>query len=201
MLAYPPRLAWTIVVGSAGGSPGAILSTASMPEITLPNDGVMAFEIGLGTNMMKNWLFALSGDSTARAADPSAQERHRGEFGLEVGKSEPPSPVPWIAALGHEAGNHPVERQPVVEAAPDERLDSRDVMGREVGPAGSSTVPPLDRSSDQPVRRIGGDLRRARRCSARAARPAGRGGDQRSAANGNANKALVNMHPSRIMAA
>ena len=33
---YPPNVALTILVGSAGGSPTAMRSTASMPAITRP---------------------------------------------------------------------------------------------------------------------------------------------------------------------
>ena len=47
---------------------------------------------------------------------------------------EPPVPLPFgIAGLRHEALDHPVEHQAVVEALAGQLLDSRDVFRREIG--------------------------------------------------------------------
>ena len=97
---------------------------------------------------MKNWLLALSGCSARAARDRSAQERHRGEFGLEVGQVGAALAGPLgIAALGHEAGDHAVEGQPVVKALADQRLDPLDMVGRRSGRSWITTVPPFDSSS------------------------------------------------------
>ena len=85
--------------------------------------------------MMKNWLLALSANSARAARDRSAEEGHLGELGLEIGQLGLALAGPLrVAALGHEARDHPVERQPVVKASADQRLDSLDLVGRQVGP-------------------------------------------------------------------
>ena len=87
-----------------------------------------------------------------------------------------------------------MEGQPVVEAAADQRLDPLDMVRREVRAQQDLDRPAVRQLEDQLVRRIGGDLRRARRCSAAAGGDRRRlGGDQRNAANGSANKALLNI--------
>ena len=58
-----------------------------------------------------------------------------GEFGLEVGQvGAADAGAGRIAALRHEAGDHAVEDDAVVEAAVGELGDALDVAGREVGP-------------------------------------------------------------------
>src|SRR5262249_19133497 len=56
-----------ILSGLEGGSPGLILSTASMPSITWPQIVYLPSRNGAGAKSMKNWLLALSG-SLDRAA-------------------------------------------------------------------------------------------------------------------------------------
>ena len=81
------------------------------------NDRVFAVSSGCGTNMMKNWLLALSGLS-ARAA-PTVPRRNgtdvNSAFTLREGWIRPRL-FPGIAALSHEVGDHAVESQPVVKA-------------------------------------------------------------------------------------
>ena len=56
------------------------------------------------------------------------------EFGLEVGQvGAAGAGAGRVAALGHEAGDHAVEHDAVVEAAVGELGDALDVAGREVG--------------------------------------------------------------------
>ena len=55
---------------------------------------------------------------------------------------EPPVPVPvGIAGLGHEAVDHAMEDDAVVEAFAHQLLDARDVAGREVGPQLDDDLP------------------------------------------------------------
>src|SRR5262245_66692598 len=51
----------TILSGLDGGSPGLILSTASMPSITWPQIVYLPLRKGAGAKSMKNWLLALLG--------------------------------------------------------------------------------------------------------------------------------------------
>ena len=90
-----PRYAFTIFVGSGGGSPGAILSTASMPDNTRPKIEYWPVMPPFGPNMMKNWLLALFG-SDVRAA-PTVPRRKRALSVNSAGRSgrlDPPLPVP-----------------------------------------------------------------------------------------------------------
>ena len=106
--------------------------------------------------MMKNWLFALSGLVRARRAERAAQERHGGELRLEVGQvGSALARALGIAALGHEAGNHAMESQPVVKAAADQGLDALDMMRREVGPQHDLDRAAVRQIEEQVVRRIG----------------------------------------------
>src|SRR5690606_34444801 len=54
--------------GLAGGSPRSIASTYCMPLTTRPNTVYLLSSVRRGTNMMKNWLLAVSG-SLVRAAE------------------------------------------------------------------------------------------------------------------------------------
>ena len=71
----------------------------------------------VGPNMMKNWLLALFGSVGARPSTPRRAVRQVVEFGLQVGKVRSAlAGALGIAALGHEAGDHAVEDEAVVEA-------------------------------------------------------------------------------------
>ena len=85
--------------------------------------------------MMKNWLLALFGCSV-RAIDttPRMCGRSLNSAGRS-GSVEPPSPVPLrIAALGHEAGNHAMKCQPIVEAVRGQLLNSIDILRGDIRP-------------------------------------------------------------------
>jgi hypothetical protein len=65
----------------------------------------------------------------------AADVRLAAELGLEVGTiGSTGAAARRIAALGHEAGNDPVEGHAVVETALRQRLDALDMAGRKVGP-------------------------------------------------------------------
>ena len=82
---------------------------------------------------MKNWLLALLGSLRARRADGAALERRRRELGRHVRQLRAAGAVARrVAGLGHEAGDHAMEGQAVVEALLGQRLDALDVLGREV---------------------------------------------------------------------
>jgi len=89
------RFAGPIVdVGSGGGSPGAILSTASMPERTSPTTVYLPLRKAPSAYMMKNCEFAEFG-SFARAMP--TMPRLNGTFENSAGKLgyfEPPVPSP-----------------------------------------------------------------------------------------------------------
>ena len=87
---------------------------------------------------MKNWLLAEFGAVGARRRDHSAHVRQGGELGLEVGQlGAALAGALRVAALGHEAGDHAVEGEAVVEAAADQRLDPLDMRrARRRGAAG-----------------------------------------------------------------
>ena len=84
---------------------------------------------------MKNCELAELGLRGAGHAERAALERRRGEFGLEVGQlGAAAAGAGRIAGLGHEAVDHAVEHDAVVEMLADQRLDLRHVVRREVGP-------------------------------------------------------------------
>lgn len=57
------------------------------------------------------------------------------ELGTDVGQVRTARAAPGrVAALGHEARDHAVERHAVVKSAVHQRRDLLDVGGREVGP-------------------------------------------------------------------
>ena len=105
-----------------------------MPLSTSPQTVYWLSRKRASSKQMKNWLLALLG-SWVRAIEQTP--RTCGSLlnsALRLGMSEPPVPRPGrIAALGHEAGDHAVERHAVVEAAAGELRDPLDVAGREVG--------------------------------------------------------------------
>src|SRR4029079_11756108 len=76
----------TILSGLDGGSPGLILSTASMPSITWPQMVYLPLRKGAGARSMKNWLLALFG-SLERAAPtvPVSETALVGDFGVQAG--------------------------------------------------------------------------------------------------------------------
>src|SRR4029453_16271333 len=75
---------------------------------------------------------AVFGVSASRR-NGSAEERHAAELGLEVGQARAAAAVAlWIAALGHEAGDHAVEAQAIVETLANKGLHSLDMLRCEV---------------------------------------------------------------------
>ena len=90
----PSSQARTILVGLAGGSPGAMVSTNCMPEITRPKPVYLWSSVKLGARMMKNWLLALFG-SSARAMDMTPRRCGRAlNSAGRLGSGESPEPVP-----------------------------------------------------------------------------------------------------------
>jgi hypothetical protein len=86
-----------------------------MPEVTRPQTVYWLLRNWASAKTMKNWLSALFGlcrDVLARAAAPGAGR---------------------IAGLGHEAVDHAVEDDAVVEALSGQLADSRHVPGRQLG--------------------------------------------------------------------
>src|SRR5579883_1837133 len=71
----------------------------------------------------------------ARHPDDAALERHVGKLGFEVGILRPAGAVVVlpVAGLRHEAFDHAVERDVVVEAVAGELFDALGVIGREIG--------------------------------------------------------------------
>ena len=101
-----------------------------------------------------------------------------------------------VAALGHEAGDHAMERQAVVEAAPHQRLDPLDMLRRKVGAQLDHDRAAVRQLERQLVRGIGGDLAAAAPCSAAAGRrtaPA-LAAISANATSGSANRTLLNIN-------
>ena len=117
--------------------------------------------------------------SCARPCRRAAHVGQAVELGLEVGQRRAAlAGVLGIAALRHEALDHPEEGEAVVEALAGQRLDPLDMVRRDVGRSWITTRPPVDRSRFQVFRRVsGGDGRRRRerrRSASAAATGAGR---------------------------
>ena len=88
-----------------------------MPSIDLAPDGVLAVEEAASSKQMKNWLLALFGFDGARHRGDAADVRLAAELGLEVGLvGAAHAGAGRVAALGHEAVDHAVEDDAVVEA-------------------------------------------------------------------------------------
>ena len=118
-----------------GGSPGAILSTASMPGDHPAEHRVIAVEARIGREHDEELAVGAVRTVSARAAPTVPRRNGMRELGLQVGQvGAALAGSLGIAALGHEAGDHAVEGQPVVEAAAHQRLDPLDMMRREVRP-------------------------------------------------------------------
>jgi hypothetical protein len=109
-----------------------------------------------------------------RHAHRAAAEGLARELGGHVGQVRSTSPVALrIAGLSHEAVDHAVEDEPVVEAALSQRLDPLRVLGGDVGPKADRHPPVLGLEKDR-VLRIGGRLRGSRTGERQAE---GRGGE------------------------
>jgi hypothetical protein len=82
---------------------------------------------------MKNWLLAESDRGAGHRAD-AAHVRLLAELGLDVRLVRTAAArARRIAALGHEARDHAVEDDAVIEALADQFLDALDVARRQVG--------------------------------------------------------------------
>ena len=106
-----------------------------MPFTTCPQIVYWPSSDGPGANMMKNWLLPLFGfEVRAMPQVPRRKCRLVVNSAGRSGSFEPPVPVPvGIAALRHEALDHPMERRVVVEPLARQRLDLRDGFRRQVG--------------------------------------------------------------------
>src|SRR5205085_10294780 len=122
--------------------------------------------------------------------------------GLEVGKLRSALAGPLgVAALGHETGNHAVERRTVVEAALDELLDAVNMVRGSVRPKQDDDLAAVRQFQRQLVRRVGGDRRRrnqAERLSRRRRIP---GRNQRQRYKRQREQGLTHSKPSRISSA
>ena len=125
-------VALTILSGSRTGSPRLILSTFSIPETTLPQTVYCRSRKGASPKQMKNCELAEFRTRRARHRHRPAHVRLGVELGLEVGYFDPPVPVSVRAAgLGHEAVDHPVKDDAVIETLGHEALDVGDMARRE----------------------------------------------------------------------
>ena len=147
-----------------------------------PEAAIFASSSKVGASMMKNWLLALFGSVGARHRHDAAHVRQAVEFGLEVGKLEPPrAGALGIAALGHEAGDDAVERQAVVEALRGSAAGSaRHGSGATSGRSWIDDRAAVRQLQRPAVGRVGGDRGRRRRSDGGAARAAGRRGLRRA---------------------
>ena len=87
------------------------------------------------------------------------------KLGLQIGKIGTARPgAGRIAGLGHEAGNDAMEDDAVVELALHQRLDLRDVLGRQIGPEADDDLAVLG-GQDQRVLLVVVGQRGARRAA------------------------------------
>ena len=117
-----------------GGSPWAMPSTRSMPSVTSPHTVYWPSRKRASAKQMKNWLSPLfgfceramptvprlNGVLVNSAAQLLARAAHAG-----AGR---------IAGLRHEAVDHAMEHDAVVEPVARQLLDALDMVGREIGP-------------------------------------------------------------------
>ena len=150
--------------------PALILSTTSMPETTSPKTVYLPVEerrVGEADEELRIGRIRVA---RARHAERAALERRRGEFGLQIGQIRTArAGAGGIAGLGHEAGNDAMEDDAVVELALHQRLDLRDVLGRQIGPEADDDLAVLG-GEDQRVLgvvRRPGRRRRRRRAETR----------------------------------
>ena len=114
--------------------PRLILSTNSMPETTWPQIVYWPSRCGAGANMMKNWLLALFGSWCAprppcRAGSARLLVNSAGRLGSLL---PPRAGAGRVAALGHEALDHAMERRAVVEFLAHQLLDPLDMLRRQL---------------------------------------------------------------------
>ena len=131
---HAPIVALTILSGSLTGSPRLILSTFSMPSVTLPQTVYWLSRKRASSKQMKNWLSPESG-LWARAIE--TVPRTCGsliELGLELLAGPAGAGALRASRLRHEAVDDAVKDDAVVEAVAHQLLDARDMTGREVGP-------------------------------------------------------------------
>ncbi len=113
----------------------AILSTPSIPLITRPT---IVFMIELHARHEHDVELAVGAVSPLGAGhgDRAAHVRQPAEFGLEVGQRRAAGAVLLgIAALRHEAVDHAMESESIIEMLAGERLDPLDMAGRDIGGA------------------------------------------------------------------
>ena len=129
------RIALTILPGSRGGSPLGSASISSMPSVTSPQTVYCPSRKRASSKQMKNCELAEFG---LRWCAPSSRRRGRAarvensafRFGLVRSAR---AGAGRIAALRHEAGDHAVEHDAVVEAVVGQLGDPLDMLGRQIG--------------------------------------------------------------------
>ena len=127
---------FVILSGLAGGSPLAILSTQAMPSSsTWPQTVYWPLRKSPSANMMKNWLLPELGScERAMPTVPRLKGSWR-ELGRKVGLlGAAHAGAGRVARLGHEAVDHAVEDDAVIEAGLGQLGDLRHMLGRQVGP-------------------------------------------------------------------
>ena len=146
-----------ILVGLAGGSPTATLSTFSMPSITWPQTVYWP---------LRNWRVGEADEELAVGAvrvlraggtHRAAHERLLVELGHDVALARAAGAgAGGIAGLGHEARDDAVEDDAVVEPSLGQLLDPGDVLGRHVGQELDQHAAARGQLDDERVVGIGG---------------------------------------------
>ena len=105
-----------------------------MPAVTWPNTVYWPFRNGESPRQMKNCELAESGLEERAMPSVPRLKGVGGELGLEVGQlGAAHAGAGRVARLGHEAADHAMEHDAVVEMLRDQLLDLRHVVRREVG--------------------------------------------------------------------
>ena len=105
-----------------------------MPSTTWPQTVYWPLRCGVGAKMMKNWLLALFGSEVRAMPSVPRSNGSVGELGRQVRLvGAAAAGAGRIAGLGHEARDHAMEDDAVVEALARQLLDPGDVLGREIG--------------------------------------------------------------------